>query len=585
MEQMSYDEVLRQHELEVRENVERAKEPSNYCTYLMQQSDFDPEVSVYAARRIGRRHLPEGKPCQDSCMTQAVQKGHVFAVSDGVGSCLRSDKGSQFACEAAVEAVRQVDADTDNEAAFVDALCSPSFRKILINTWLEFIRKDVAATDGKEWAGIRDIELYGATLSLAIMTENRIVTLNLGDGQILLFNPVDAMRVRWHLPKEDSVTAALCDPDCYQDSFVVHNHDRSVYSGILLSTDGIYDTLSNYSGFFSYARQITQRFEANAQPMQPFCFLEKRADGTRQIDLHANISSDDCTIMLVVDHRPLPAAVAELHAELSTLYRVAELDTRADGLTVYTLVREEKRYLALAHQGEPEQMEKMRHQAEALELTTARLLTPCNRLDAAGFAVALYPDMAFFTPGRYFASGRLKEKAEVKHGINASRLPLQVLRALQRCEEELNRQGFCLNDNARFLAFMTGKGLEIMPEAISPLENGRAKLLWQLFDNQIGTLTCDKLTRPVFSCGFNRTGPNLLNPSHPAKENLCYIRRDADDCWALVNSGSAAWKLSDGTKVQYGDAVPLKDGLCFALSDGKQEDAIVVKYKERKDRA
>ena len=208
-------------------------------------------------------------------MTQAVPKGQVFAVSDGVSACLRSDKGSRFACEAAIETVRQADAVSDGEIAFVAALCALPFRKALINNWLELVKKDVLETDGKEQASLRDIELYGATLSLAIMTENRIVTLNLGDGQILLFNPVDAMRVRWHLPKEDSVTAALCTPNCYEDSFIVHEHDRSMYSGILLSTDGIYDTLSSYRGFYSYAQRSRNGLKPTVSPCSPSASWKK----------------------------------------------------------------------------------------------------------------------------------------------------------------------------------------------------------------------------------------------------------------------------------------------------------------------
>lgn len=580
---MTYDEKIRLHELEIQQNVERANDSTNYCTYLTQISDFDSNITAYAARRIGRRHIKNGAPCQDACMTQAVEKGHVFAVSDGVGKCPRSDRGSQFACEAAIKAVQQIDADT--EATFVDMLCDRSFRKLLVTTWLELVKKDIVKTDGKEYASIKDIKLYGANLSLAIMTESRIVTLNLGDGQILLFNPVDAMRVRWHLPKEDSVTDSLSDPDCYEDGFVVHNHDRSVYGGILLSTDGIYDTLANYGGFFSYARQITERFEANAEPLQPFCFLEKRIDGAaRQIDLSTNISEDDCTIMLVVDHSPLSASTAELHAKLSQRYKVTELQTRADNLTVYTLAQGGKRYLALAQQGDLKQMEDTRQQAESLELKTAKLLLPQDQWEDVGYSIAIYPDIAFFTPIRYFSAGKLKEKAEVNHGLNASKLSLQVLRVLQRCEDELNGKGFCLNDNARFLTFMTQEGLKMMPEAISPLENGKAKLLWQLFDNQIGTLICDKLTRPVFSHGFNSSGPNLLNPLRTPPENLCYIKRNQDGTHHLFNSGNISWKLADGTHVQPGESVLLVNGLSFEIPGANKDTVAMVKYEERKVR-
>lgn len=582
MTPLTFEKKKELHEQEVRNNVERAKDSSNYCTYMREISEFDAEVTVYAARRIGRGHVKDGKPCQDYCMTQAVPKGQAFAVSDGVSACLRSDKGSRFACEAAIESVRQADAVAADERTFVAKLCALTFRKTLVNNWLKLVKKDVMETDGKEQASIRDIELYGATLSLAIMTENRIVTLNLGDGQILLFNPVDAMRVRWHLPKEDSVTAALCNPDCYEDSFIVHEHDRSVYSGILLSTDGIYDALSSYSSFYSYAQQITERFEANGEPLQPFCFLEKTAGGVRQIDLQANISKDDCSIILVADHHPLPASTGELFAAVSRDYRVTELQTRTDALSVYKLERDGELYFALAMKGDLAQRQQTQKEVASLELTTAQFLRPDCQWEENGATIAVYPESRFFTPGGFFAVGKLKEKAEVKYGLNASKLALQALHVLQRCDAELRQKGYCLNDNARFLAFLTDKGLVLLPEAVSPMEKAvEVKLLWQLFANQIGTLTCDTLTRPVFSCGFNGAGPNYLNPFRTPAENLCFLKRGADNQYQLVNTADAVWTMPDGKQVQRGDSVPLTDGLSFTIPGAEPGTTAMVTYKER----
>ncbi len=581
MTPLTFEEKKRLHELEVQKNVEKAKDSSMYCTYFREVSEFDPEVTVYAARAIGRGHIKGGKPCQDYCMAHAVPKGHVFVVSDGVSACPRSDKGSRFACEAAVEAVKQTDAACDNEGAFVEALCLLPFRKLLINKWLDRIKKDVQETDGKEYASIRDIELYGATLSLAILTANRIVTLNLGDGQILLFNPVDAMRVRWHIPKDGSETAALCNPDCYEDSFIVHNHDRSVYSGVLLTTDGIYDSLSNYNSIFAYARQITERFESSGEPLQPFCFLETLPSGTRQINLHANLSFDDCSIVLAVDHRPVPSSTGEIFAALSRDYRVTELGNRTDVLSAYKLTKDDKSYLALAVKGELEQLQQIRNRVSSLNLTTARLLQSEGQWEEAGTSFFVYRDNSFYTPGGFYAVGKLREKAEVKYGLNASKMALQVLRMLRSCDAELRQEGYCLNDNARFLTFLTDKGLALLPEAVSPIKKaGEVRLLWQLFDNQIGTLHCDTLVRPVFSCGFNTAGPNFMNPFRMPEEKLCYLKREVDGRFFLVNSGKEVWTLPDGAQVQCGASVPLTDGLSFTLPDG--EATATITYKERR---
>jgi serine/threonine protein phosphatase PrpC len=575
----SFDEKKRKHEENIRNSVEKAKDAANYCTYFRETSLFDKDVTVYGARVRGRSHINKSKPCQDYCLAETVGKGQILVVSDGVSACLRSDKGSLFACEASVKVIRELDAECADEKSFIKALCGKIFRKAIVSNWIDMIKKDVAETDGKDNVSIQDIELYGATLSLAVMTENSIVTLNLGDGQILLFNSTDAMRVRWHQPKEDSVTAALCNANCYEDAFIVHVHDRAMYNGILLSTDGIYDTLSNYTGFYSYARQISERFEAFGEPMQPFCFNEVTKDGTRDIDLSANISEDDCSVILAIDHTPVRSYISEAFAALSAEYRILELSSRADGTAVYELKKNENSYKAVVSAEKYPETEELK----SYGFSKSKIISPLYTKEAGEYTVSVYDDIPYFTPIGYFSIGRFKEKAEIKYGINASRLPYIAYTMLTECEKELREKGLRLNDNARFLSFFTNEGLVLMRDAVSVLKNGeKAELLWQMFDNIIGTLICENTARPVFSIGFKSAGAVLMNPFVDGTPTpLCYVKQNGEGELFLVNAGETPWKFTDNTTVSPKDSVPLADGMTFEFACPKNGKTVTARYERR----
>ena len=57
------------------------------------------------ANTIGASHIRHNIPCQDYGLVKETENYKVFAVSDGHGdpSCFRSDRGSRFICEIAIE--------------------------------------------------------------------------------------------------------------------------------------------------------------------------------------------------------------------------------------------------------------------------------------------------------------------------------------------------------------------------------------------------------------------------------------------------------------------------------------------------
>lgn len=589
MAELSFEEKKRIHEEEVKNNVEAAKDSSHYCTYYLPTGDvFDSDLSVYAARRRGRSHVQGHKPCQDFCAVDRTDHCQILTVSDGVSACERSDSGSRFACESVIEAVKELDRafehDFDSrETDFANALCDVAFRKNVINRWLAKIGADVKERDNIEPISLEHINLYGATLSFAVVTDSYIVTGNLGDGQILLFGPVDAVRVRWHPPKEDSVTSALCNPDCYEDAFIMNKHRREVYSGVLLSTDGIYDTLSTYQGFYAYAKQITKRFEQFErlrEPTRPFCYLDQSVTPERWIDLSANITQDDCSIVLAVDHRPISSLPSVITGALSKKYTVSELRGRTETVSVYTVTKDGKSYIAVASHEDGQAKNAERQTVQLPEFQKARIVEKCEEIECDGARISVYEDIPYHTPANYFAAGKLKEKNEKKYGINASGMAFRTYYMLNSFEKELKEKGLCLNDDAHLLSFFTNDGLVVLPEAISADREGCAPAyLWSLYTNMLGILLCDgKFARPIFSTGFYHTGSFLMNPYKKGPEPLCHLRRMANNEYALQNDGKSDWLTEDGRIIHPTETLELTDGMSFRVAESGGEQSVTVSY-------
>ena len=59
----------------------------------------------FGVSMIGPGHIKNGIPNQDYFMDKHSKNFDCIVVSDGVGSCVRSDRGSQVACRAVIDTV------------------------------------------------------------------------------------------------------------------------------------------------------------------------------------------------------------------------------------------------------------------------------------------------------------------------------------------------------------------------------------------------------------------------------------------------------------------------------------------------
>lgn len=94
----------------------------------------------------------------------------------------------------------------------------------------------------------------------AVITQNWIVVGNLGDGQIMVFNDCYGVKLRVHAPKDSSRVRCLANERCAREDFSVAKYPRSCFNGVLLSSDGIYESLDKSNHYYDYCIQLKKDF-------------------------------------------------------------------------------------------------------------------------------------------------------------------------------------------------------------------------------------------------------------------------------------------------------------------------------------
>ncbi len=168
---------------------------------------------VASATTIGVYHVSEHLPNQDSVVTWAAADGTaaIVVVADGHGhhAHFRSDVGADLATSCTLDALRAaLDAEVaiDPVAAAVDAV-SAWRRAVLAHVEAHPFRSDEAPRG--------PLVPYGTTLLAVAVTTERLVALQIGDGDTVA---VRRSGTAWRpLPEDPSLdgihTASLCQPD------------------------------------------------------------------------------------------------------------------------------------------------------------------------------------------------------------------------------------------------------------------------------------------------------------------------------------------------------------------------------------
>lgn len=315
---------------------------------------------AFSLSQQGKTHVDRGIVCQDYSDTFSDERCAVIAVSDGHGSenFVRSDRGSKYACEAALEAAtdflssivvleaKRLSAEEDESPRACDVsafdklhkiLCADDTEEIVVQLcknilarWNEKVRRDyesspfseeeVKNVSEKYRAGyLRGEKLehaYGATLQLAILTKHYFLGIRNGDGECITIDRDG--RFHTPIPENDSCeanyTTSLCDSSAIDDFryVLIFEDDPAFPLSVFLGSDGVDNSYTSNEELFALYRNIARKaLNAGTNEMVE--------DVTRALEVLTNRGSgDDVSIAGILDMSQLylVANILENDAEL-----------------------------------------------------------------------------------------------------------------------------------------------------------------------------------------------------------------------------------------------------------------------------
>jgi len=233
----------------------------------------------FAFSEQGYNHIKSDKVCQDSSGHYSDDSMAVVVVADGHGSdnYPRTDRGSSFAVEATITAIREfvktvedsaIDISTDSDA-YLEQLA----KNILAN-WYAAVDADLEKYPFSEeelskvsekykkryMSGQRQEKAYGTTLIAACQTKNYWFGLQIGDGKCVCISQDGSMfePIPWDDDCQANITTSICDSEAIEEFRYWFMKDCPVAT--LMGTDGIDDSYANSEEMYVLYRSILAIF-------------------------------------------------------------------------------------------------------------------------------------------------------------------------------------------------------------------------------------------------------------------------------------------------------------------------------------
>ena len=281
----------------------------------------------------GASHIRKGTPREDYGATAHGPSFDVFAVADGHGdsNCPRSDIGSHFACDIAVEhlssfaqSLRTTMLEDGNDT-WESKLAGPESEALvrqlvtsIVGHWNEKVADHFAANPLTQTermgcerylerydAGERIEHIYGTTLIAGLFTDSYLLLLQQGDGRCVLFDTEGnaTQPIPWDDRCVANVCTSLCDTDAIQSfrHYLALRRDVSV-SACLAGSDGVEDSFFSMDQLHSFYRELLSRAAQDGMTA-----LGEHLEAFLP-DLSARGSQDDITVCGLID----PELVAPL---------------------------------------------------------------------------------------------------------------------------------------------------------------------------------------------------------------------------------------------------------------------------------
>lgn len=556
--------------------LEKAKNPATYETYDFAESAADNKLKLFTVRRKGTKHVLEKTPCQDYCLATSVNGCTILADADGVSSCEHSDVGSKLACDAVVKTVAMASKSCRSEDTLIERLMSVSFREKLVSIWIKLVTEEVSKKNVQSSAEqLKEFSKYGSTIMFAVITDNWIVAGNLGDGQILVFNDSYGVKLRVHAPKDSSRVRCLANERCAREDFQIEKYTRTLFNGVLLSTDGMYESLDKGTHYYDYAIQMRHRFfdRTSPEPYQAFCYKET---GEPYKDFSAMRTQDDCSVAVAFDESSVEVDYDKVEQSILCHAQAAFLRRQnADCMSFY--VKHDSEYADVVVSPLFEVIEK-------LSLKTAEIEDASDVWCDDKYSYALYKKQQVWTLEFMQCTGMLR--IDKNRPYESGQMIMSLLIQLSELNRELSENGLVLNLSALFNLSFDGKRLYVKREALTKnktkANSAYTEIIDRCFSHVLGILECSDNKQLLFDVGYIDRGRKYYMSGNFADKELGQLIRD-NRTTRIKNISNYTWQLSGGVKIQPGESVELISNLSFSVLDERDDRIQEYSYTSKEN--
>ncbi|MCR8745014.1 protein phosphatase 2C domain-containing protein [Romboutsia lituseburensis] len=218
------------------------------------------DYKVLKGSAIGYKNVIKNKNSQDSLKYKSSKDYIICSVADGHSSDFfeYSHIGSKLACDISIDVIEnEVDKNKDD---LLMMLNNEIIQKKIYDKWMFEVKEDYYKTHPKAYK-IEYLK-YSTTLVTVAMTKRYILYLKIGDGEIIVNNDKNFLKV---VPtKNNNIVDSLGREDAFKNIlFHVEDINDSAIDNIILFTDGYGNSFENEINLYKSLIKTINKYNSN----------------------------------------------------------------------------------------------------------------------------------------------------------------------------------------------------------------------------------------------------------------------------------------------------------------------------------
>ncbi len=245
---------------------------------------------VFSKSIVGYKNKIKDKSSQDYIKTEVIKDSLICAVADGHSGefFIKSDIGSKLACEAAIDILKEYESQDEENIKIL--LKEKIIQKQICKKWRELVYDDMKNSIPLVFRN--NYFKYGTTLLATMIKKDYIVSIKLGDGDILIRGDKQIKRI-FPSYKKYIIDCLAQDDACDKMMYSIIKTNQNI-SHVILYSDGFSNSFLSYKFMLDEINNKLIKYNQNI-------FYKIKMDKTYDkylSDLSKNTSLDDISLIV-----------------------------------------------------------------------------------------------------------------------------------------------------------------------------------------------------------------------------------------------------------------------------------------------